>query len=146
MIVAIIAALTLGVLPARASDTPAQSQIRTALIDWMEDFNAGRADKVCALFAPNLIVDFRGVPERGFAAQCELLRRALSDRARRFTYAVDIKEIIVAGDVALVRLVWTSTLRSQGRPDVVTVEPGMDFFRRQPDGSWRIERYMAYER
>jgi steroid delta-isomerase len=26
-----------------------------------------------------------------------------------------------------------------------TKEPGLDVFRRQPDGKWRIARYMAYE-
>jgi hypothetical protein len=26
-----------------------------------------------------------------------------------------------------------------------TKEPGLDVFRRQPDGTWRISRYMAYE-
>jgi ketosteroid isomerase-like protein len=24
-------------------------------------------------------------------------------------------------------------------------EPGLDIFRRQPDGSWKIVRYIAYE-
>ena len=34
------------------SDTPDQAAIRSALTRWMADFNAGRADKVCDLFAP----------------------------------------------------------------------------------------------
>jgi ketosteroid isomerase-like protein len=28
---------------------------------------------------------------------------------------------------------------------VETKEPGLDVFRRQPDGSWKIVRYIAYE-
>ena len=27
---------------------------------------------------------------------------------------------------------------------ILFIEPGMDIFRRQPDGSWKIMRYMAY--
>ena len=36
-----------------------------------------------------------------------LLHRSLNDRTKKFTYFLDIKEIIVAGDLAIVRLVWT---------------------------------------
>jgi steroid delta-isomerase len=48
--------------------------------------------------------------------------------------------------MAIVRLVWTSTLSQAGSTQVTeTKEPGLDVFRRQPDGAWRISRYMAYE-
>ena len=62
------------------------------------------------------------------------------------TYSFDIKEIIVSGDMAIVRLVWTSRLSREGSSQVTeTKEPGLDVFRRQADGKWRISRYMAYE-
>jgi steroid delta-isomerase len=123
----------------------AAATIRAALERWTADFNAGRADKVCDLFAPDLRAEFRGAPERGYDEQCRLLQRALADRTRRYANAFEIKEIIVAGDLAVVRLVWTSTIAPQDAPPVVIREPGMDVFRRQPDGSWKIARYMAYE-
>jgi steroid delta-isomerase len=115
-----------------------------ALVQWMEDFNAGRADKICDLFAPDLRANVRAQPERGHAAQCELLRGSLGDRTRTFRYALNIREIWVRGDTALVRLVWTLTMR-RNDAETVSIEPGMDFFVRQPDGSWRIARFMAYE-
>jgi steroid delta-isomerase len=119
-------------------------------MQWTEDFNAGRADKVCDLFARKLRADFRGVPERGYRAQCDLLQRALADPTRRFSYALSIKDIQVWGDTAVVRLDWTLTVRprqggSGGAAESVTREPGLDVFRRGPDGRWRIVRYMAFE-
>jgi steroid delta-isomerase len=54
------------------------------------------------------------------------------------------REIWVRGDTALVRLVWTLTMR-RNDAETVSIEPGMDFFVRQPDGSWRIARFMTYE-
>jgi hypothetical protein len=42
----------------------ARAEVRAALTQWMADFNAGNADKVCALFAPDLIAQYRGQPER----------------------------------------------------------------------------------
>jgi len=61
-------------------------------------------------------------------------------------YGLDIKEIAVSGDLAAVRLVWTLTIRPKGGgAAIVTREPGLDIFRRQSDGSWKIARLLAFE-
>lgn len=124
----------------------AETAIRRALAQWTADFNAHDTARICDLFAPDLVYDYRGFPERTHADLCGLLRRSLADRTKQFTYALDIKEIIVSGDMAVVRLVWTlnTTLPGAATP-VVSKEPGLDVFRRQPDGSWKIARYIAYE-
>jgi uncharacterized protein (TIGR02246 family) len=121
-----------------------EAAIRAALAKWTEDFNARDASHICDLFAPDLRYDFRGLPERDHQALCTLLRRALADTSKTFTYSLDIKEIIVSGDLAVVRLVWTSKLSADGKT-IETREPGIDVFRKQPDGSWKIARYIAYE-
>jgi len=132
-------------LPATA-DTAAEKAIRDALTKWTADFNGRDATRICDLFAPDLRYDFRGSPERDYNAMCSLLHRALGDRSKTITYSFDIKEIIVSGDMAIVRLVWTSRASQEGSSQVTeTKEPGLDVFRRQPDGKWRIARYMAYE-
>ncbi len=90
--------------------------------------------------------DYRGFPERGYQDVCDLLQRALSDPNKRFSYSADIKEIIVAGDLAVVRLTWTLKVKSNDAPqEISSEEPGLDVFRRQPDGRWKIIRYIAYE-
>ncbi|HZT19933.1 MAG TPA: nuclear transport factor 2 family protein [Dongiaceae bacterium] len=128
---------------AEASD---QAAIRQALAAWTADFNAGRPGRICDLFSAELRYDFRGVPERGYQAMCEGLRRALADPSRKITYSFDIKEILVFGDTAIVRLVWTARVTRPGiAADALSHEPGLDVFRRQPDGGWKIIRYMAYE-
>ena len=128
------------------ADTAAEKAIRDALTRWTADFNARDANRICDLFAPDLRYDFRGSPERDYNAMCSLLHRALGDRSKTITYSFDIKEIIVSGDMAIVRLVWTSRTSREGSSQVTeTKEPGLDVFRCQPDGQWRIARYMAYE-
>lgn len=124
----------------------AETAIRDALAKWTSDFNARDASRTCDLFAPDLVYDYRGFPERNYETLCGLLRRSLADRTKEFTYALEIKEIMVAGDLAVVRLVWTlRTLQSGTATAVESKEPGLDVFRRQPDGSWKIVRYIAYE-
>lgn len=143
------AALMLALLPV-APVTPradgAASEIRAALARWTEDFNTRRADKVCDLFAKDARADVAGAPERDYAAICEVLTRSLQDETRRYHYAMDIKEILTFGDTAIVRLVWTLTIEQPDGSKATSVEPGMDLFQKQPDGSWKIIRYMAYER
>lgn len=124
----------------------AEAAIRDALAKWTSDFNARDASRICDLFAPDLVYDYRGFPERNYEALCRLLRRSLADRTKQFTYALEIKEIIVSGDLAIVRLVWTlRTLLPGAAMAVESKEPGLDVFRRQPDGGWKIVRYIAYE-
>ena len=141
--------LACGVFSVGAAAQPAaeaETAIRAALAKWTADFNARDAARICDLFAPDLVYDYRGFPERDHAALCGLLRRSLADRTKEFTYALDIKEIIVSGDLAVVRVVWTLKTTLPGASTAVeSKEPGLDVFRRQPDGGWKIVRYIAYE-
>ena len=130
-----------------ASAASPEIEIRAVLVQWMQDFNAGRADKVCDIFAPTLRADNRTAPERDFEAQCKLLQKVLGDPERSYSYALDLKEIVAEGDMAVARLVWTLTTRVKATGQVSTVEEqGLDVFGRGSDGSWRIIRFMTYER
>ena len=142
--------LALIALPAAAVAAPgreAAAEIRSTLEQWTADFNAGRADVVCRLFSPDLRYDFRGFAERGYADVCERLQQALRDKSKRFTYALDIHEIIVSGDggLAVVRLDWTLAITLPNGQVVTSREPGMDVLRKAADGTWQIIRYIAYE-
>ena len=81
--------------------------------------------------------------ERNRDAVCGQIASALADRTRTMRYAPDIREILVSGDLAVVRLVWTLTV-ARGPTPAVQKEPGLDGFRRGPDGQWRIIRFLAY--
>ena len=130
-------------VPMLAGD--AATEVRSALTQWMADFNAGKTERVCELFATDIRADFRGYPTRDHKAVCDLLAKSLTNKTRAFSYALDIKEIVVFGDVAVVRLVWTLTIKEKGGGEFKSVEPGMDIFQLQADGSWKIVRYMTYE-
>lgn len=49
------------------------------------------------------------------------------------------------GDLAVVRLIWTLTVTdADNKVAETTKDRGIDIFRRQADGSWKISRYIAY--
>jgi uncharacterized protein (TIGR02246 family) len=124
----------------------AETNIRAVLMKWTADFNARNTAEICDLFAPDLRYDFQGLPERSYDDICRLLHTSLTDAGKRYSYSPDIKEIIVFGDLAVVRLTWSLKVRNDGAPgDVTSQEIGLDVFRRQPDGRWKIIRYIAFE-
>ena len=138
-----LASLLWAASPSFAADDP-KTAIQAALEHWRLDFNARRADQICDLFATELRYDFQGLPEQTYDQLCKRLHGALANPAMSIQYTLLIKEILVSGDLAVVRLTWTDTsLGKDGKP-VTHDEPGLDVFGRQSDGSWKIIRYIAF--
>jgi uncharacterized protein (TIGR02246 family) len=139
-----ISAVVAIALCAPAAAEPSDD-IRAALDNWTKVFNSRDADRVCDLFARDLIAAYQGQLERNYDAICALLASSLRDHEKSYRYSLDLKEILVAGDLAAVRLVWTLTVARKDGGAIETIEePGLDVFRRQPDGSWKIARYLAF--
>jgi steroid delta-isomerase len=140
------AALTAPIDPSGGAEPTetAQNEIRSAIEDWRSAFNARNEDRVCALFAADLIANYQGEPERDYASLCETLRTAIRDPDTTYRYSVEINEIMVYGEAAVVRLVWALEIDKAGSPTRTIEEPAVDIFHRQADGSWKISRYLAY--
>jgi ketosteroid isomerase-like protein len=141
------AAALVALLEAPASaDSPeaAQNEIRSALEKWRSAFNDSDERHVCDLFAPDLIANYQGQPELNYVSLCQLLQNSLRDPERTYRYSFKINEILVYGDLAVVRLVWTLEIDKGGAAKEAIEEPAADIFRRQADGSWKISRYLAY--
>jgi hypothetical protein len=62
LLIAILLCLSIPAPPAIAEPPSAEGEIRVALERWTSDFNAGQSDKVCGLFAGDLLADVRGLP------------------------------------------------------------------------------------
>ena len=122
----------------------AENEIRSAIEDWRSAFNARDEDRVCTLFAPDLVANYQGEPERDYASLCEALQAALRNPDTTYRYSVEINEIMVYGETAVVRLVWSLEIDKAGSPAQTIEEPAVDIFHRQADGSWKISRYLAY--
>jgi ketosteroid isomerase-like protein len=138
---------------AKDSTQIAQNQIRAALEKWTIDFNTRDSSQVCSLFAPDLVSNYQGQPEGHYDSLCARLKRSLDDPAKTYHYDLHIDEILIAADLAVVRLKWTLKIRQKkasekesqkASNDLTIEEPGLDVFRRQPDGTWKIARYMSY--
>jgi steroid delta-isomerase len=128
-----------------AEPTP-EAAIRRALEQWPKDFNARNKAEVYSLFARDLVAAYPGQPDRNYEAMCKHLASALEDPNKRFRYdAPDIQQILVSGDLAVVRLTWTLRVTKPGVDgETVVRERGMDVFKRQKDDRWKVVISYAY--
>ncbi len=138
-------AASLGTAGAQPPPSPTATAIRSALASWTSAFNARDTAHVCDVFAPDLRYDAGPILNGTYSGLCDRLRHLISNPEPTFRYALDrINDIITAGNLAVVRLDWTLTATPAQGPPETSHEAGMDIFRRQPDGSWKIVRFMAY--
>lgn len=139
-----IAIALVAAMPACADPAADEVAIRQRLQRWTNDFNTRNLAGVCDLFAPDLLYSIPEVPRGTHETMCASLNKVLGRSDIRLQYAMpDIHEIVVSGDLAIVRLTWTLTTELAGARDTTT-EEGMDIFRRQPDGRWSIARFVAF--
>ena len=142
----ILAFVVAGALAAPAfADAEADAlAIRARLAAWVEAFNARDPEAACDLFAPDLRYAVPEVAEGTQATMCGNFRRVMSRTDTLLRYDPPaIHEIIVEGDLAVVRLTWTLHMTTLAGARTMR-EEGMDVFRRQPDGRWSIARFVAF--
>ena len=132
-----------GASAAFADPAADRSAIAARLAAWTQAFNARDAAQTCDLFSSELKSSMRGRPDERRDAVCKRIAAALANPAIQITYAPDIQDILVDGDLAVVRLVWSVTTK-RGTREAKSSEPGIDVFRRERDGVWRIYRFVAF--
>jgi len=133
-----------GSSSAAEPDPAPEQEIRSAIENWRSAFNEGDEERVCELFAPDIVANYQGEPARDHDSLCDMLRSALRDRDATYRYSVQINDVMVDGDSAVVRLVWALEVEKVRSPTETFEESAVDIFRRQSDGSWKISRYLAY--
>jgi steroid delta-isomerase len=138
------ALVTATMTSARADLAEDKAVIMDRVQRWTAAFNAKDSTGVCDLFAPDLIYSIPEVAHGTREMLCTNLAKMLARSDVRLHYDnPDVHEIVVAGDIAVVRLTWTLTTEVNGAKDT-TKEEGMDIFQRQPDGRWSIARFIAF--
>lgn len=141
--------VAIGLIAAATGAALAESDADKAAIvqrlqRWTAAFNAKDPVGTCDLFAPDLVYSIPEVVRGTRETMCSNLAALQLRTDIKLRYDMpDIHEILVAGDVAVVRLTWTLTTEVNGVRDTTT-EEGMDIFRRQPDGRWSIARFIAF--
>jgi ketosteroid isomerase-like protein len=119
--------------------------IRAAVVRTGQAFNERQPDTIMSFYSPDIIVSYPGVPDTRYDDFAKAFA-PLKDRPANMRKTRDsIEEIIVSGDLAVVRVNWITTTY-QTNPDkaVTRVARDMQIWKRQKNGQWKFFRGMWF--
>jgi len=126
--------------PERLTTMSDEEQIKQAIAQFVEAYNAGDADRIASYYADDLVKLRAGAPAE---AKDDTVRR-VKDVMARFQGHLEVHndEIVVAGNMAFTRgrLLITLTPRAEGAPQ--TIERRFLEVWRKDAGRWRVIRAM----
>ena len=125
---------------ATADNASAEQAIRKALAGWTEAANRGDYKTAFEVWAPDLIGWAPDGADDTYQREAEFAKQPA--QPPKTTYALTINEVIVDGSLAVVRDTWTETTKQESAPDKVNTFRSFEVWRRQPDQSWKISRWI----
>lgn len=138
-------ALTRGheaTLAPQSQSQSAEAQIRQNLAEWVKATNEGDRQRANNIWAKDLIGWYPGQPDDTYESEMQAAAHRPPGKKPKATVAVTVNEVLVSGDMAVVRDTWTYTggTPSPDQPDVIR---SFEVWRKQADGSWKIARWIS---
>lgn len=123
-----------------------RSEILQRLYRWPYDFNNKNLSGVCSLFASDVIATYPDVKDRNYIEMCNHFAKIFSDASKEFHYEQpQIEQVLISQDLVVVRLTWTLSILDKNTANVTHIqERGLDVFKKQSDGTWKIAISYAY--
>ena len=120
------------------------AEIHDAIVRGARAFERGDPDAILSRYARDVVLAYPGEPDMDYATLArgygELRTRPATVRA---TTEPTFDEILVSGDLALVRLRWTTTIATPERTSTRRLKD-FQLWRREPGGRWMFVRGMHY--
>ena len=130
---ALLVTLPFAIAHPTADNAAAEKQIRAALAGWVEAANRGDYKAASEVWAPE-------GPDDTYEREAAYAK--LPIKPPTTTYALTINEVIVDGSLAVVRDTWTQTTKQAAGANKVETFRSYEVWRRQPDASWKISRWI----
>lgn len=136
--------------PNPSSASTDSAVIRASIERGARGFERGDPDSILAHYSEDVVLSYPGIPDQDYAdlvkAYGELRNRPITVTARTVP---TFDEILIAGDLAVVRVRWTTTISEatrDGSPAWSSTRylRDLQIWRREPSGQWRFIRGMHY--
>lgn len=142
MLMPLLASVFAGIVSAAPAPILDQAQqdeavIRQDLADWLKAFNSGDYAKAAQVWARDMRGWGEGL-EDSYQREMDSANKAPKVADPKWRYALRIDEVMVEGDMAVVHDTWTET----GPTGKTRTFPSFEVWRRQPDKSWKISRWI----
>lgn len=120
--------------------------LREMMIKSGEAFNRVDPDAIMAPYARDIVLSYPGVPDMGYdvlAKSYAGLRNRKPGLTEKTTPTIE--EILVSGDLAMIRVMWTTVTTETDPPRQSTRQmKDMQIWRRESDGTWKFARGMHF--
>jgi steroid delta-isomerase len=129
----------------RADDrTRDQELLRRYIIESGEALNRRDLKTMMGRVAPDLVLTFPGVPDIDYSAlQKGYAEMIAQPETTRITTVPTVQEVMVSGDLGIVRVTWTTTIEVAGAERKVRSARDMQVWRRTA-GEWQFVRGMYF--
>ncbi len=126
-----------------ASEKQIEAEVRAEFARWTEAYKRHDLQGTMMIFDPQVRFAFQGGPDVGYA---ELERSYVADFKTNSTaeWVGSIDEVQASGDLAAEFSSWKLIDHRGGKEIVLEENRGMDLFRRNARGEWRIVRSLNY--
>jgi ketosteroid isomerase-like protein len=120
--------------------------LRKAIIRSGEAFNAVDPEGILSQYARDVILSYPGIPDMDY----DTLAKAYAELRNRKPGVTEkttptIEEILVSGDLGVIRVMWTTVTTETDPPRQSTRHmKDLQIWRREKDGSWMFIRGMHY--
>ena len=114
-----------------------EALIRQSLADWLKAFNDGDYAKAAQVWAPDMRGWGDGM-EDSYQREMDSAKQTPKVADPKWRYALRIDEVMVEGDMAVVHDTWTEI----GPTGKARTFPSFEVWRRQPDKTWKISRWL----
>ena len=124
--------------------------IREAIERGARGFERGDPDAILAHYGRDVVLSYPGVPDQDYETLARAYRELRSRPASvTATTRPTFDEILVSGDLAIVRVRWTTTIRSAATDSTPAREAtrwlrDLQVWRRDAAGDWKFIRGMHY--
>lgn len=143
----LLAAAAPHTIAAQATQGPGEDveALRALVIRSGEAFNARDPDGIMALYSRDIVLSYPGIPDTEYEAIASGYREMTNLPAGVTVNTVpDIEEIIVSGDMGIVRVTWnTTTVRTEPAQRSTRQMRDLQVWRREADG-WKFYRGMHF--
>jgi ketosteroid isomerase-like protein len=126
------------------NDKKSEAQIRQALADWVEATNRRDEAAANAIWASKVVGWFPEAPEFSRSAAFAVAGIPEKEGTSYSTYELKVDDVAVSGSVAAVYDIWTETQHFKGSSvKARRIIRSSELWRLQPDGKWRIVRWVS---
>jgi uncharacterized protein (TIGR02246 family) len=116
-----------------------EEALREAIARSAAAFNSNDAEAIISQYAPDAILSYPGLPDLDYETLKKSYAAMVNRPAGSAHTTPTIEEVLVSGDLGVIRVMWTTTT-----PEGTRQMKDLQVWRRDGDGTWKFARGMHY--